>query len=47
MGIDDFLSAQLCLPVFIADQPHLSALKGASDLLNNADLLDWLGEESG
>ena len=47
MGIDDFLSAQLCLPVFIADQPHLSALKGASGLLNNADLLDWLGEESG
>ncbi len=46
-GIDDFFSSELRLPVFIADQPHLSAIKGAGELLNNADLLDWLGEEHG
>ena len=45
--IDDFLSFHLRLPVFISDQPHLSPLKGAGELLNTPDLLDWLGEERG
>ena len=47
VGIDDFLSIHLQLPVFISDQPHLSPLKGASELLNTPDLLDWMGEERG
>ena len=45
-GIDDFLSAELSIPVFIADRPHLTSILGAGELLSNADLLDWLGEES-
>ena len=45
--IDDFLSFHLRLPVFISDQPHLSPLRGAGELLNTPDLLDWLGEERG
>ncbi len=46
-GVDDLLSSELRLPVFLSDQPHLSSIKGAGELLNNIDLLDWIGEENG
>lgn len=44
-GIDDFFSEELRIPVFVAEHPDLTTILGAGSLLDNEDLLDWLGEE--
>lgn len=44
-GIDDFFSEALRIPVFVAEHPDLTNIIGAGSLLDNEDLLDWLGEE--
>ena len=43
-GIDDFFFSQLNIPTFIIEQPSLSNIEGGGALLEDSNLLDWVGE---
>lgn len=43
-GIDDFFVSHLKIPTFIIEQPSLSNIEGGGALLEDSNLLDWVGE---
>jgi len=43
-GIDDFFAKKLNVQTFVIDAPKLAAIRGAGALLEDTNLLEWLGE---
>lgn len=43
-GIDDFFFSHLKIPTFVSEQPSLRNIEGGGALLEDSNLLDWVGE---